>query len=272
MSKKITVRNLKFDLSPKSARHSLSADPIATAFYAALSATFPHGEAFFVQSVAQFSKQVPPELKADVDAFVRQEALHSREHVSFNNAADGAGLPMDAMILRSAGQLGAMAHRSPVYRLSITAALEHFTSVFAQKILTDPRHLAHYPDEDRALWQWHAIEEIEHKAVAMDVFNHVTADWTPLKRYVYRTTAMLDCMSRLAMVVWVGFGDVLASQNLKKAGWQFDVLAFLFARPGLLSAMLPPIMSFFRPGFHPNDSDESALLETSKSALPLAVA
>jgi uncharacterized protein len=272
MSKSIIVRNLKFATSPDDARASLQADPIAVAFYTALSATFPHGEAFFVQSVAQFSKDVPPALKTEVDAFIRQEALHSREHVTFNKNAADVGMPLDVMILRAAGQLNAMAHRSSFYRLAITVALEHFTSVFAEKVLTDPRHLAHYQTEEQQLWQWHAIEEIEHKAVAIDVFHHVTSDWTPLKRYVYRSVAMVDCMTRLAQVIWTGFGDVLASQGLRTKGWRRGVLNFLFVRPGLLAAMLPEVLDFFKPGFHPNHKDDAAILHTARTALPLAAA
>lgn len=271
MSKHIIVRNLKFKTTPQTVSESLAIDPIAVAFFSALSATFPHGEAFFVQSVAHFSKQVSPALKVEVDAFVRQEALHLREHVTFNNALDGAGLPMETLILRSVTQLGKLSNRSPYYCLAITVALEHFTSIFAEKILTDPRHLAHYVGQELALWKWHAVEEIEHKAVAMDMFNHVTAQWTPQKRWAYRAVAMTDCLLRLGYVVSVGFGDVLASKGLATKGWRGRVAHYLFVRPGLLSAMLPSIIRFFRPGFHPNQTDERELLATAREFSDLAV-
>jgi uncharacterized protein len=157
--------------------------------------------------------------------------------------------------------------RGPLNRLCTTVALEHFTAVFAEKILADPRHLAHYEGDDLALWQWHAIEEIEHKAVAFDVFNHVTADWSPFKRYLCRTGAMLDAIVRLASVTWRGAGAVLASQGLRTPGWQLRFISFLFFKPGLLSAMTPQLMAFFLPGFHPNDIDEGDLLARAKVAL-----
>jgi uncharacterized protein len=267
MSKIITVRNLAFTTNAQGTRKSFSIDPIGVAFYAALSAAFPHGENFFVRSVAQFAKQVPPNLKADVEAFIKQEALHSREHVKFNDGIGGAGIPMDDMIKRANWHLDRADERGPLNRLATTVALEHFTAVFAEKILSDPRHLAHYEGEDLALWQWHAIEEIEHKEVAFDVYNHMSADWSPIKRYLCRTGAMLDSMMRLATVVWTSSGDVLASQGAKTVGWQVRLVAFLFAKPGLLSAMLPALIAFFVPGFHPNQNDESALLDRAKSNL-----
>jgi uncharacterized protein len=272
MSKTIIVRNLSFKTNAAGTKRSFEIDPIGVAFYAALSAAFPHGEAFFVRSVAQFSKQVPPELKTEVDAFVRQEALHSREHVTFNIAIGEAGMPIEAMIARSTKQLMGAETRGPLNRLATTVALEHFTSIFAEKVLSDPRHLAHYSGEDLALWQWHAVEEIEHKAVAMDVFNHMTAQWSPIRRYLCRTGAMVDAMVRLAYSMWFGSGDVLASQGLRTSGWRMRLLSFLFAKPGLLTAMTPNLIAFFVPGFHPNQKDESALLEIAKGALESAPA
>jgi uncharacterized protein len=267
MSKKITVRNLLFNTDAHSTRRSLAVDPIGVAFYAALSSAFPHGEAFFVRSVAQFSKQVPAALKVEVEAFVRQEALHSREHVKFNDGVGEAGMPIDALIKRSSKQLDAADQRGPINRLATTVALEHFTSVFAEKVLSDPRHLAHYDGDDLALWQWHAIEEIEHKAVAFDVFNHMTQGWSPLQRYLCRTGAMLDAMARLAYAMWYGSGDILASQGLKSPGWRRRLIGFLFAKPGLLSAMTPELISFFMPNFHPNQIDEADVLAQAKLAL-----
>ena len=57
--------------------------PVATtAFYNALSATFPKGEAFFVESVRQFREGAPPKLAGEIKAFTTQEVIHSREHVA----------------------------------------------------------------------------------------------------------------------------------------------------------------------------------------------
>jgi uncharacterized protein len=272
MSKSIIVRNLSFKTKPEGTRKSLQVDPLAVAFYSALSAAFPHGEAFFVRSVAHFSKQLPPALKVEVDAFVRQEALHSREHAHFNDGIGQAGLPVEAMIARATRQIQSVERECPIKRLAATVALEHFTSVFAEKILSDPRHLSHYEGEALALWQWHGVEEIEHKAVAMDVLNHITAHWSPVARWLCRTSAMLEVLARLGYAVWSGFSDVLAAEGLRTPGWRRRVLAFLFVKPGLLSAMLPEVLRFFAFGFHPNQKDESALLAQAKVRLEMSPA
>ena len=50
----ITPRDRRFVDKVQPARWWNGGDPVATAFYNALSATFPKGEAFFVESVRQF--------------------------------------------------------------------------------------------------------------------------------------------------------------------------------------------------------------------------
>src|ERR1700741_3492934 len=79
----ITPRDRRFAREVKPARWWHGGDPFATAFYNALSATFPKGEAFFVESVRLFREGTPPKLAEEIRAFVTQEVMHSREHVQF---------------------------------------------------------------------------------------------------------------------------------------------------------------------------------------------
>ena len=88
---KITSRDLAFGRSAPTPRHWLGGDAIATAFYNALSASFPQGERFFMDSVRNFKSKADPKLQQQIVAFTTQEALHTREHVFFNQQIAGAG-------------------------------------------------------------------------------------------------------------------------------------------------------------------------------------
>jgi uncharacterized protein len=272
MSNHIIVRNRRFNNTAENARKSAGAEPIALALYTSLSATFPLGEAFFVRSVVHYSRDIPSVMKADVDAFVRQEALHSREHAVYNDVVKSAGIPVEIATEKARTQLDILERREPIERLAVTAGLEHFTSVFANIILNDPRHLAYCDDEARAMWHWHAVEEIEHKAVAMDVFNLMTAKWSPLKRYIFRCGVMVETMARLAYVVWGGIAETLRVEGRATRGWRLKVLAYLLAQPGLFTAMSGHVLRYFKPGFHPNDTDETELLAETRQWLEPAAA
>jgi predicted metal-dependent hydrolase len=40
------------------------------------------------------------------------------------------------------------------------------------------------------MWRWHAVEEIEHKAVAYDTYRHATRDWSRWKRWRVKSLVM----------------------------------------------------------------------------------
>src|SRR3546814_2723588 len=60
--------------------------------------------------------------------------------------------------------------RPPIMQLAATCALEHFTAILANAVLSDPAHLVGADTEAQRMWRWHAVEEIEHKAVASDTW------------------------------------------------------------------------------------------------------
>src|SRR5687768_8507536 len=87
----ITPRDRRFGRGMRQDRWWMGGDPVSTAFYNALSATFPKGEAFFVESVRLFRDGAPRKLEQEIKAFVTQEVMHSREHIQFNKRALEAG-------------------------------------------------------------------------------------------------------------------------------------------------------------------------------------
>ena len=62
-------------------------------------------------------------------------------------------------------------------QLAVTAAAEHYTAVIAERMLTN-EYLQSLGrgTEARALLNWHAFEELEHKSVAFDVYRAVGGD------------------------------------------------------------------------------------------------
>ena len=82
----IPPRRLDFQFDDKTtARYFYDNDPFLSAFWLSLSALFPEGEAFFVDSVRHYRKEVTDaKLKAQVAGFIGQEAMHSKEHEAWN--------------------------------------------------------------------------------------------------------------------------------------------------------------------------------------------
>lgn len=266
----ITPRDLRFGRARRPDRWWLAGDPIATAFYNALSVTFPKGEAFFVDSVRKFREGTPPRLAAEIQAFVRQEVIHTREHVAFNRHVTDQGYDVSRLEARVDDQIALTKDKPPIGSLAATMCLEHFTAILAHELVADPRHLDGADGEAAALWRWHAIEEIEHKGVAYDTWLHATRDWPRFKRWRVKALVMLITTAKFLTGRWVGMLDLLEQDGL--TGWRVKarVLAYAFGRPGMARKVMGAWLGFFLPGFHPWNHDDRALIGRVDSEFAMA--
>lgn len=256
----ITVRDRRFPRA-RMPRWWLSDDPIATAWLNALSATFPRGEAFFVESVKACRDDVPPQLAAEIRGFIAQEVNHSREHVAFNRAAVDAGYDLTEIDRGVAEWIDrAKGRRSPIGNLAATMALEHFTAMMAHQFLAHPEYLAGADPDSAAMWRWHAVEEIEHKGVAYDTYRHATREWSRWQRWRVKSLVMLIVSFNFLRN---RFKDaLLLLEQDGMSGWRVKgrLLAYLLWKPGVLRRILPAWISYFLPGFHPWNHDDRELI------------
>lgn len=263
----ITPRDRRFGRGTHQDRWWMGGDPVATAFYNALSATFPKGEAFFVESVRLFREGTPPKLAEEIKAFVTQEVMHSREHVQFNKRALEAGYDMSALEARLEWRLSITRARPPIVNLAATMCLEHFTAILAHQLLGDPRHLRGAGPEDAALWRWHSIEEIEHKGVAYDTWLHATRDWTRWKRWKVKAKVMLFVTRNFVVDRTFGSLELLRQDGITGPRAWARILWFAWVRPGMLRKVLGAWLAFFMPGFHPWNHDDRALIAKAEQGL-----
>jgi len=268
----ITPRDRRFGRGLAANRWWVANDPVATAFYNALSATFPKGEAFFVESVRAFREGAPDKLAQEIRAFTTQEVMHSREHVSFNKKAVEAGYDLSKLEERVIWRLDMVKAKHPIVSLAATMCLEHFTAILAHELLRDPRHLAGADPEAAAMWRWHAIEEIEHKGVAYDTWRHATRDLPRFKRWKIKAKVMLLVTRNFLVDRSMGVRELLRQDGITGfAAWR-RMLWFAFVRPGMMRKILGAWLSFFMPRFHPWNHDDRALIAHAEKKLQQAYA
>lgn len=262
----IPKRRLDFDFDPsRIPRDYYADDPIKSMVMTALSIVFPEGERFFVDSVAYYRDRVTdPELLAAVRGFIGQEGMHSRAHMAFNEMVRRQGLDVAVELEHKVKQLlWAPRKKAPRdARLAVTCALEHFTAILAEQLLSDAEHRESLHPSVRDLWVWHALEESEHKAVAFDVFQQVSGS------YALRVRVMV-----VSTLFFIGFVSYSHVRLLKARGLLGDVrgqlrnIDYLWGRRGLFRRLIPAYLDYFRPSFHPNDRDTTALLNAWRERL-----
>lgn len=160
-------------------RHWLSAHPVPTHIVNGLNLLFPVGERFFVRSVKAYLERLDdPALVAEVRSFFAQEGRHASAHDRVNQMLRDQGFEVDSFLEQYRRTVERLERRlSPALRLSVTAAIEHFTAILAEAAFSSPILLEAAPAM-RALLAWHALEEIEHRAVAFDVLASVQPSYT----------------------------------------------------------------------------------------------
>jgi predicted metal-dependent hydrolase len=257
---KITPRDRRFGREAATPRLWHGGRVEATAIYNALSATFPVGEAFFVESVRKFRDGAPAKLAEEIKAFTTQETVHSREHHAFNRRAADAGYDLSKLEAQVEKRLAVTRSKPPIVSLAATMALEHFTAILAHQLLANPRHLASADQETADLWRWHACEEIEHKGVAYDTWLHATRHWTRWKRWKVKAKVMLYVTRNFVVDRTAGSLELMRQDGVTGAAAWAKLLAYLWVRPGMFRKIAGAWFTFFLPGFHPWNADDRALL------------
>ncbi|OUR61208.1 hypothetical protein A9Q73_11370, partial [Bermanella sp. 47_1433_sub80_T6] len=149
-----------------------------SSFMAGLSASFPAGEGEFLDSVRNYRDQIKnPDLKQQVKGFIGQEAHHSRQHEFVNSELDRLGYRTELVENALKKEIAKLkAKQSNQFRLAYTVCSEHITAIMAEHALNEPAFLAGMEAPMKDLLLWHAVEEIEHKSVAFDVYMEVVGD------------------------------------------------------------------------------------------------
>jgi hypothetical protein len=256
-----TPRRMDFVFDDSIPMDWFGGSPFKTMVLTALSATFPEGERFFVDSVRHYQKRVSPDLAKQVSGFIGQEAHHGREHTAFNEFMGRKGLPMaeiDEFVKK--GMKFMRRRLSSERQLAMTCALEHFTAILAEMALENPEFFGPMDDRVKPLWYWHAIEESEHKAVAFDVFQEQVGS------YWIRSSQMV--MNSLEFAF---FSSYHTYQLFKARGIQRDWkmhregLKELFVKPGWLRKMGKAYLSYYMPSFHPWQRDTTKAMNHWKA-------
>ncbi len=233
-------------------RYWFGGDPFRTRMFDALSLTFPDGERYFIQCVRLFRDQIQdPDLQQRVADFIKQEAQHGMAHDKMNQVMRDQGMPVDAFIQRLNKIFKfELTKRSPQYNIAMTAAAEHLTALMAETFFSQKQTLQDAHPHVRALFAWHAIEEMEHRDVAFDVMKQVgnVPEATRKFALAFTTVLMFGFTTYRAdvMLKYDGFNRVERLQMLVKG------LPWFFGRKGMLSRMRQQYSDWFDPNFHPS--------------------
>jgi predicted metal-dependent hydrolase len=253
---------LRLDWSQELPKYYFDNSPFKTHFLNSLSISFPHGEKFFIDSIKHYRDRITNlEQSAALTVFIKQENWHLYVHQQYNLWLVKQGLPVECLDeLTSKTVKGVKNKLGQRGRLCVTVGIEHLTAIFAEYLLKHPKLLDSIDPHFRQVWIWHAIEEIEHKAVAMDTLNAVGGE--------YRRRVLVLATMKFTWNIAKGTIILLKHDNqLYKWRTVKDACSLLFGpKNGLIPKLIAPWFKFMKKDFHPNQHDNTLLLSQFSKA------
>ncbi|MDR3660431.1 MAG: metal-dependent hydrolase [Mycobacterium sp.] len=261
------TRRIRFRFTEEATqKYFVAGDTVYSHFVAGLSGAFPPGEEGFIRSVRRFADRIAdPGLKQRVAGFIGQESMHGQEHRHLNEKLVKMGYPigwwdskrLKARQIRLEDRLPARVH------LAMTAAAEHYTAVLAERVLSSDE-IQSIPAEPEVwhLLNWHALEELEHKSVAFDVYRAVGGTERTRIAVMAAMCALILPLTLVSLGVSIGSDPVARRRPDRLVREAYE----LFTGP-VFKGLWPDLAVYLRPGFHPDDVDTNALALRWRDAL-----
>jgi len=215
----ITVRKVKFEFPDELDDVLPGEDPAAESYLVAFSLTMPYLEPYLIRTYRSIVDDITDAtLAGDVRNFIGQEAQHFQNHRRVNEMIKGQLGPSVAAELQTVeDRLDAdyrrfNAEKSRRFNLVYAEGFEAMTCAMAMTMFADASAGTGMGSNGRFgpwqnLWAWHAAEEIEHRTVAFNVYEHLEGSWP------YRVAGSLRAQAHFHRAVDQMQRVLLASQG-----------------------------------------------------------
>jgi predicted metal-dependent hydrolase len=263
----IVPRDIRFNISGNAERHWFGGDPMRTAIFDAFSIFLPEGERFFIRSLKHYaSKFGDQDLIDEIKGYAVQEAFHTREHEDYNRTLATLGYDVEEMERPVKSVLDSVS--APLLRLAVTCAVEHLTANFSTMTLRHQEVLDSAHPAYRRLWMWHALEELEHKAVALDVYKRAAAGMPAWKRYGLRVSAMNLTVVHFMRIFLRNVRLHVEADGIRTGFRFWSRFAWLqIVSPGYTRVSLWSFLCYYMPGYDPRKVDDSDLIRKGRAWL-----
>lgn len=254
---------LSFGFDREIPKYWLGGDAFKTRFFDAMSTIFPEGERFFISCVRDFRDQViDPHMLKEIKDFMRQEGQHGIIHSQFNEHLTRQGIDVADIERQLKWWMSDFLRKylPKKHTLAQTAASEHLTAIMAEALFKRKEIMGDADPRMFAMYAWHAMEEMEHKAVAFDVMQKVAK-----VGYLRRVWALVESTLAFNIMTLMYANTMLRADGFSR--WQriklfAKGLGWVYGPGGLFMGCLGAYMRYYRPGFHPWQDEPTPMYKT----------
>ena len=256
----IVVRQMDFDFPADIDPVVVAGDPEQSYMMIGLSLLLPYLEPYLIRTMKEAKKQIDdPELIDDLERFSAQEGQHYRQHMLLNDAIRLQGFPKLAELEKTldADYRRFSKTRSLRFNLAYAEGFEALTTASARFSFERGPEPNTHPSV-AALFQWHLVEELEHRTVAFDVYENVCGG------YAYRLIAGLYAQWHMGSFIYRVMRHMLEADPaaVERCGGEAGIRAKRREiLPQLKKLLLPKLLKTYSPRYTPHDTPFDAELE-----------
>lgn len=246
--------------------HYIPGRMVATHVYNVMHLLLPEGEKAMAATLAQALPLIDDtRLREEVVGFIGQEATHADNHGGMQERLVELGVDPAPAIDRLNRLLTVIMadfgderirHQLLCERLALFSALEHFTAVWG-KFFLDSERLAGSGMHPMVLdlLKWHGAEEVEHRSVVFDAYQHIDGSYLRRARMGVLGSLSLAAAGFLALGYLVATDPAAQRRNPLARTFGAVVELVKATRDGIIPntlGFLTEIPVYLNPAFHPS--------------------
>lgn len=244
---RMVVRQMPFDFGTENG-HWQPHSPEFSQVVNSASLAMPYLEPYLIRSMRKARPLITdPRLQAELDLYVKQEATHYKQHRRFNDTLASKGYACIAGLesVLASDYVKLESTRSLQFNLAYAEGFESMALALGEMLIEDREELfAGAETSVASLILWHFVEEIEHKNVAYDVFDHLYGS------YAWRMFGLIYATGHIFWRTGQGYRALLKEDSLWSNLASRWTMMKLLVR--LVGRIAPRWLRIWHPDYHPS--------------------
>lgn len=251
----MTVRRIDFGFTSDMDRVFIKDDPDMSFMFLGAWMMLPYLEPYLIRSMRQALPRIAdPKLAQELKRFCAQEGEHFKQHAKANDIIRSLNPNYEALRPLEEeldAEYKAFSKEKPLkFNLAYAEGFESMTSAMSRAQL----EVGLYDRTDSPLAQlgkWHVMEELEHRAVAFDVYEHVIGSWFyRVRMSLWSQKHYMGWVKRFANVMKEGEGELFARYQAGEIVARRNAFNRHYLRRGI-----PRVLATYMPWYNPAKVD-----------------
>jgi len=244
---RMTLRKMPFIFADKANAHWNFNKPEFSQVVNAASLAMPYLEPYLIRSMRKARSLISDKaLQEALDQYVFQEAQHYKQHKKYNDSISANYDCAQFIEQRYAEDYKTLGERKSLkFNLAYAEGFESMALALGQMLIEDREFLFGGSESSTAsLILWHFVEEIEHKNVAFDVFDHLYGS------YFMRMWGLIYATGHIFLRTGQSYRALLKEDGLWSNYKSRKKLAKDLIR--IFANLTPRFLRICKPGYHPS--------------------